>query len=178
MASVWFIGARDERVISAADWASVGITGQTFRWNAENGWSHPRDSFTQEQLDVIEAQPGFDINAPNGPRTGSLVPAGTDLEQAVARILLALQVHANKKTNVHGIEDFDSIVHYQAGARVDGRAGINFWNEADELVGFLTVEDGVLTLNGEPINKTIVINDGSAVPVGTPAGTVIVRPAT
>lgn len=69
MASVWFIGNRSQRILSAADWANAGITGvQQNVWSVKNGWSIPESAFTSAQLLILEQNPEFQTGSPDGPR--------------------------------------------------------------------------------------------------------------
>lgn len=51
MRYVKYIGLSHERMITAADWRSVGIAGDTVVWSAHNGFAVPLDSFSDSQLD-------------------------------------------------------------------------------------------------------------------------------
>lgn len=72
MASVWYIGPADSRTITAAQWAAAGIAGASDTvWNKANGWSLPQASLTAPQRAILDANGGFNTNAPDGPRPGS-----------------------------------------------------------------------------------------------------------
>jgi hypothetical protein len=74
MASVWYLGRSNTRSISASEWAAAGISGATTTvWNAANGYSIPADQFTEAQLTLLEAETGFDTDAPDGPRTSPVI---------------------------------------------------------------------------------------------------------
>lgn len=70
MASVWYIGTGWQRKITAADWATAGISGRpTVEWNKTNGWSIPHSQFTTAQLTMLDGDANFLLNQPDGPRT-------------------------------------------------------------------------------------------------------------
>lgn len=70
MASVWYIG-RGARKISSAQWLAAGITGSPTDsvWDGTNGYSIAKTSFTAPQLTILGNDSGFNVNAPDGPRT-------------------------------------------------------------------------------------------------------------
>lgn len=70
MASVWYIGTGWQRKITAADWATAGISGRpTVEWNKSNGWSIPHSQFTTAQLTMLDGDANFLLNQADGPRT-------------------------------------------------------------------------------------------------------------
>jgi hypothetical protein len=50
MRYVKYIGPAHIRQITAADWRSVGITGDQVVWSAQNGFAVPLDVFTDDQI--------------------------------------------------------------------------------------------------------------------------------
>jgi len=69
MPSIWYVGSANARVIGTNDWASVGITGRPeSRWDRINGYSISRVEFSQAQVNLLELDPDFDVNAPDTPR--------------------------------------------------------------------------------------------------------------
>lgn len=73
MASVWYIGPQEQRVITASDWSSSGVTGANVFWSKYNGWSVPEAQFTSQQLAILDNDPGFWLGQADGPRAGSNV---------------------------------------------------------------------------------------------------------
>jgi len=45
-----YIGPAHQRVITADNWRSVGLTGDTVVWSAFNGFTVPADSLSEEQV--------------------------------------------------------------------------------------------------------------------------------
>lgn len=79
MASVWYLGGATSRTITASEWAAAGVAGaSTTTWNAANGWSLPRSSFTAAQLTILGADSRFNANAADGPRPGAAVSSGDE----------------------------------------------------------------------------------------------------
>ncbi|UJQ86697.1 esterase [Gordonia phage Jalebi] len=60
MANVWYIGDAQERTLT--------FGGSTFFWNKWNGWSINESAFTSQQLQELDADPGF-LLGQTGPRT-------------------------------------------------------------------------------------------------------------
>lgn len=50
MRYVKYIGLAHIRQITATDWRSVGLAGDTVVWSARNGFALPLDLFTEDQL--------------------------------------------------------------------------------------------------------------------------------
>lgn len=50
MRYVKYIGQTHQRMITAQEWRSVGITADTMVWNAGNGFAVPLDLFTESML--------------------------------------------------------------------------------------------------------------------------------
>jgi hypothetical protein len=50
MRYVRYVGPSHQRMILASDWKSVGLTGPTFVWNAQNGFAVPLEHFTEDQI--------------------------------------------------------------------------------------------------------------------------------
>lgn len=88
MRYVKYVGLAHERQITAHDWRSVGIQGDTVVWSARNGFAVPLDQFSDDQLrKAIEADPGFIITGESeeftpAPQTRDMTPA--TLEQTVS----------------------------------------------------------------------------------------------
>lgn len=58
MRYVRYVGLAHVRMLTAADWRSVGINGETAVWNAQNGFAVPLDFFTEDQIAKgIDADP-------------------------------------------------------------------------------------------------------------------------
>jgi hypothetical protein len=61
---VRYVGAAHRRVITAADWRSVGVKGDQVIWEAQNGFAVPLDQFNDAQIKkAIERDSGFTITA-------------------------------------------------------------------------------------------------------------------
>jgi hypothetical protein len=45
-----YIGPAHQRIITAANWRSVGVNGETVVWSAYNGFTVPADSLTEDQI--------------------------------------------------------------------------------------------------------------------------------
>ena len=77
MTAIWYTGTAVRRIISVADWATVGITvaGDTV-WSRANGWSIPRADFTEAQITVMAMNSGLWTTAPDGPRVWADIPGG------------------------------------------------------------------------------------------------------
>jgi hypothetical protein len=59
---VRYIGLSHARIITAQDWRSVGINGDTVVWSAQNGFAVATDVFTEEQIEkAIDPDPEFVI---------------------------------------------------------------------------------------------------------------------
>lgn len=50
MRYVKYVGLSHRRMITAADWRSIGLTGDTVVWEARNGFAVPADQFSDEQM--------------------------------------------------------------------------------------------------------------------------------
>ena len=50
MRYVKYIGPSHIRQITARDWRSIGLTGDTVQWSAFNGFAVPLDSFNEDQI--------------------------------------------------------------------------------------------------------------------------------
>lgn len=74
MASVWYIGSSGSKTITAEDWAGVGVTGATVKWNSLNGYSIPKTQFNPGQILVLMGESDFWLDAPDGSRIWSQVP--------------------------------------------------------------------------------------------------------
>jgi hypothetical protein len=77
MRYIQYVGLSHQRMITAQDWQSVGIQGETVLWNAQNGFSVPLDRLTEEQIrKAIEPDAHFIItgDAPV-PQSMDMVPA-------------------------------------------------------------------------------------------------------
>jgi len=62
MRYVKYIGLAHVRQITAQDWRSVGINGDTVSWSAYNGFAVPLDSLTEDQISkAIDPDPEFVI---------------------------------------------------------------------------------------------------------------------
>jgi hypothetical protein len=62
MRYVRYIGLAHIRQITASDWRSVGLTGDTVVWSAFNGFAVPLDSLTEDQIHkAIDNDPEFVI---------------------------------------------------------------------------------------------------------------------
>jgi hypothetical protein len=61
---VKYVGDASIRIISAEDWAKVGAKGvQDTVWDRKNKFTIPESELTDEQLDYIERDGGFEIVA-------------------------------------------------------------------------------------------------------------------
>lgn len=77
---VRYIGLSHQRMITAQDWRSVGINGDTMLWNAQNGFALPLELFTDDQVrKAIEPDAGFVITGEEdftpSPMARDMVPA-------------------------------------------------------------------------------------------------------
>lgn len=62
MRYIKYVGLSHQRMLTAADWRSIGITGDTVVWNAQNGFAVPLDVLTEDQVrKAIEPDSGFVI---------------------------------------------------------------------------------------------------------------------
>jgi len=62
MRYIKYIGLAHIRQITAQDWRSVGLTGDTVVWSARNGFAVPLDALTEDQIRKgIEIDPEFVI---------------------------------------------------------------------------------------------------------------------
>lgn len=69
MASVWYLGRSNKRIITAQDWAKAGIAGASDTvWDKSNGYSVPASSLNAQQLALLAPAPEFNTTAPDGPR--------------------------------------------------------------------------------------------------------------
>jgi hypothetical protein len=50
MKYVRYVGLSHVRIITAQEWKSVGIQGDTVMWSAQNGFAVPVDSLTEDQM--------------------------------------------------------------------------------------------------------------------------------
>lgn len=50
-----------ERVITEADWSTLGIQAPDRTWNALNGMQIPEEDFSDAELDYLETDGGFEI---------------------------------------------------------------------------------------------------------------------
>lgn len=50
MRYVKYVGLSHRRMITAADWRSIGITADAVVWEARNGFAVPADQFTDDQM--------------------------------------------------------------------------------------------------------------------------------
>lgn len=94
-----YIGLSHGRMITARDWLSVGINGETVVWNAQNGFAVPLDRLTEEQVrKAIDPDPAFVITGDDEdftptPQTRDMVPseAAQAAENPVDMVALANQ---------------------------------------------------------------------------------------
>lgn len=47
---VRYVGKAHRRVITAADWRSIRLTGEQHIWESQNGFAIPLDQFTEDQI--------------------------------------------------------------------------------------------------------------------------------
>lgn len=94
MASVWYVGGSDRRVISKEDWASLGEDQETSTWDKFNGFSLPQDSFSPSEVEKLR-QMGFQPDSPDGPRPGSAVVPNETGEVTQAQLAAAIAALAN-----------------------------------------------------------------------------------
>lgn len=84
MRYVRYIGLAHIRQITAQDWRSVGINGDTVVWSARNGFSVPLDSLTEDQVTkAIDPDPEFVITGADEdftpqPQTTDMTPSQLD----------------------------------------------------------------------------------------------------
>lgn len=76
MASVWYIGQSNRRLITTAEWSDLGYNEGTTEWFAGNGYSLPQSIFQQGQLDILVASKDFQLSPIDGPRPGATVTPG------------------------------------------------------------------------------------------------------
>jgi hypothetical protein len=87
MRYIKYIGLAHIRQVTAADWRSVGISGDTVVWSARNGFAIPADSLTDDQIrKAIEPDRDFVITGADEdftpqPQTTDMSPA--QLEQNI-----------------------------------------------------------------------------------------------
>lgn len=81
MRYIKYVGLSHRRMISASDWRSVGIAGDTVVWDASNGFAVPLDVLTEDQIrKAIEPDAGFVITGGDedftpAPQTRDMTPA-------------------------------------------------------------------------------------------------------
>jgi hypothetical protein len=81
MRYIKYIGLSHGRMITAGDWRSVGINGETVVWNAQNGFAVPLDRLTEDQIrKAIDPDQNFVITADDElfvptPQPRDMVPA-------------------------------------------------------------------------------------------------------
>jgi hypothetical protein len=81
MRYVRYVGLSHRRMITAQDWRSVGINGDTVVWEASNGFAIPLDQLTEDQIrKAIEPDAGFVITGDDEefepqPLRGDMTPA-------------------------------------------------------------------------------------------------------
>lgn len=81
MRYVKYVGLSHQRMITAHDWRSVGITAETVVWNAFNGFAVPADQFSDDQIrKAIDPDDGFVLTGDDEdftpvPQTRDMVPA-------------------------------------------------------------------------------------------------------
>jgi hypothetical protein len=84
MRYVKYVGLSHRRMITAQDWRSVGITGDTVVWEASNGFAVPLDQFTEDQIrKAIEPDQSFLVTGDDEdftpvPQRGDMTPAQAD----------------------------------------------------------------------------------------------------
>ena len=78
MRYIKYIGLAHIRQITARDWRSVGVTGDTVVWSAQNGFAVPLDALTEDQIvKGIENDPEFVITGADEDFTPE--PQATDM---------------------------------------------------------------------------------------------------
>lgn len=81
MRYVRYVGLSHQRGITAHDWQSVGVKGETVFWNAQNGFAIALDRFTDDQIrKAIDPDPNFIITRDDEdftptPQVRDMVPA-------------------------------------------------------------------------------------------------------
>ena len=83
MRYVRYIGLAHVRQITARDWRTVGISGDTVSWSAYNGFAIPADQLTDEQIrKAIENDPEFVITGEDDftpqPQNSDMTPSALD----------------------------------------------------------------------------------------------------
>lgn len=91
MASVWYIGASDVRIIASTDWSNVSAPGSTTTWSKTNGWSIDQSTLTTAQIDYLDTQDEFVVTSSNGPRPGSSVIVDTSSDISLSDVTEMLE---------------------------------------------------------------------------------------
>lgn len=83
MRYVKYVGLSHRRMITASDWRSVGINGETVVWEAANGFAVPLEKFTDEQIrKAIDNDDSLIITGDDEDFTPQPVPGNYTPEQA------------------------------------------------------------------------------------------------
>jgi hypothetical protein len=57
---IWWVGFGNSRTITTEEWATAGISDSfSISWNADNAWSIPMSTFTDDQIIVLKNDPEF-----------------------------------------------------------------------------------------------------------------------
>jgi hypothetical protein len=81
MRYIKYVGLSHQRMITSADWRSVGVSADTVVWSAHNGFAVSADSLTEDQIrKAIDPDPNFVMTGDNEDfkptfQTRDMVPA-------------------------------------------------------------------------------------------------------
>lgn len=88
MRYIKYIGLAHIRQITASDWRSVGIAGDTVVWSARNGFAVPLDSLTEDQIrKAIDPDPEFIISGDDE----DFVPQPQNIDMTPAQLVQAVE---------------------------------------------------------------------------------------
>lgn len=124
MASVWYIGQSNRRVITSDEWNDLGFDEGTTEWFSGNGYSLPQSIFSQAQLDILASGKDFQLTPIDGPRPGATIQPGAGTGLSYSEFTQYIQLYMSAY-----LQDFPVAValtqaEYDALTPPGGRPGV------------------------------------------------------
>lgn len=122
MASVWYIGQSNRRVITTEEWLALGFDEGTTEWFAGNGYSISQSVFNAQQLALLAGNRDFQLTPIDGPRPGATVTPGTGTGLSYNEFTQYMQLYMDSYLNDHPVAV--ALTQAQYDAIAPGQPGI------------------------------------------------------